>query len=1225
MNAKLSGAEVGMVKKLGLGLGLLAVVLLGVALAAPGFIDWNPYRAQIAAKAREITGRAVVIDGPIEFSLLPAPALSVHDIRLANVPGAQVADMLRLDALKARLALMPLLRGRFEVEQVVLVHPVIALEVLADGAPNWRFGAPDGKAKTGDEGARPDVSLDRFVIKKGRLAYHNQVTGATHAVSNINAVISARSLDGPFQARGTFDYHDVALRFEGTMSEKRRNRPVALQGRIELADQSASAALNGRMKSGETTLVSGKLSLKGDDLAQIIATANRMARHQAFLAPAGLHEAFELSGAVRLSEKEVRLTNANLSLGEMTGRGEVGVTLGKEPKFRVLFNSTRLDLDHFVAAVRREKAAAGKAAGGKAPGFSLPDEIAGEIDVSIDAIALGKGVARQAQITASLQNGALTISRAGVLLPGGSDVLISGVLTSADGKPGFTGKLRAASNNFHGLLEWLGTRSDFVPADRLTKLSLSSTISITPQVVQLHEMDMRFDTSHITGALAYALRARPSFSADLTLDRLNVDAYLASAGDKAKATPQTPASGSASPAALLGSFDSNLRARIGQLVYHQTAIRTIDTDLSLLGGVLTVKKLTIGNLAGAQLSLSGSARELSGRPQLTLKSHIKAADLGGLAQLTGLALPAPAAGLGALDASLDFSGDIDRFTLDLTGRLGGARLALKGTASGATGKTPRLDMTLDARAKSLAAVIRQFALDLAPPRPGTDAPLSLKASVKGAQGQLAFSATASVARAALAASGQVTNQGGHHAYGLKVTADHDELRALLRGLGVDYNPAGKVGRLSLAADVTGDDDGLTISDLTGVAGPAAFSGQGRLDWSGARPKLIASLKGERLLADVFMPPAATGARQAHRAATAQARSRARWSRRPFRLGWLDALDAELSVTAQEIAVRNYRFIRPRLALTLSNGVLDVRELTGRLFGGDLRLTASLRDPAAPRLDMTLALDGADVAEALRAVADLKSATGVFSLDGRFAAHGRNQFEMISSLAGTAQLDARDGVIRGIDLPRLSAQLGSLDRIEDFVRLTKVSLSGGQTRYQRLRSVFEVKQGVARATEVTTEIAATASDISAVIDLPRWEISLRSRFRLTDHPEAPAAGLDLSGPLDAPRRALRYKKLKRYIAGKLGTAVLRQALENKGNGGLKQLFAPRPDPGSGAADGAQAQPQAQPDGAVAQPFSPAAAPESGAASQELEPIDPGELLLRGIFKKLLKKKNKTPAP
>jgi len=1065
------------------------------------------------------------------------------------------------------------------------------------------------------------------VIKKGRLAYHNQVTGATHAVSNINAVISARSLSGPFQARGTLDYHEVALRFAGTMSEQRRNRPVAVQVRIELADRSASAALNGRLESGETTLVSGKLNLKGEDLAEMIATANRMTRHQAFSPPAGLHEAFELNGAVKLSEKEVRLTNASLALGEMTGRGEAGITLGRKPKFRVLFNSTKLDLDYFIAAVRRDKAAAGKTAKtaktANPRGFALPDKVAGEIDVSIDAIALGKGVARQAQLTASLQDGALTISRAGVLLPGGSDVLVSGVLTSANGKPGFAGKLRAASNNFHGLLEWLGIRSDLVPADRLTKLSLNSTISVTPQVVQLHEMDMRFDTSHITGALAYALRARPSFSADLTLDRLNVDAYLASAGDKAKAA-QTPASESAAPAALLGSFDSNLRARIGQLVYRQTAIRTIDTDLSLLGGVLTVKKLTIGNLAGAQLSLSGSARKLSGRPQLTLKSRIKAADLGGLSQLTGLALPAPAAELGALDAALDFAGDIDRFSLDLTGRLGGARLALKGTASGATGKTPRIDMTLDARAKSLAAVIHQFALDFAPPRPGADAPLALKASVKGAQGKLAFSITASLARAALTASGQLTNQGGRHAYGLKVTADHDELRALLRGLGVDYNPAGKVGRLALAADITGDDDGLAISDLTGVAGPADFSGQGRLDWSGARPKLTASLKAERLLADVFMPPPVTGARQAHRAATAQARSQARWSRRPFKLGWLDALDAELNMTAQEIAVRNYRFIRPRLALILGNGVLDVRELTARLFGGDLRLTARLRDPAAPQLDMTLALDGADVSEALRAVADLKSATGVFSLDGRFTARGRNQFEMISSLAGTAQLDARDGVIRGIDLPRLSAQLGSLDRIEDFIRLTKVSLSGGQTRYRRLRGVFKVKQGVARTTEVSTEIDATSSDISAVIDLPRWEISLRSRFRLTDHPKAPAAGLDLSGPLDAPRRALRYKKLKKYIAGKLGTAVLRQALENKNNGGLKQLFAPRPNPGSGAADGAQAQPQAQPqDQSSAQPLLPGT--ESGAADQELEPIDPGELLLRGIFKKLLKKKNKTPAP
>ena len=49
-------------------IGFLAVLVLAVAtaLVAPSFIDWNAYRAEIAAEIRKATGRTLSIDGDID-------------------------------------------------------------------------------------------------------------------------------------------------------------------------------------------------------------------------------------------------------------------------------------------------------------------------------------------------------------------------------------------------------------------------------------------------------------------------------------------------------------------------------------------------------------------------------------------------------------------------------------------------------------------------------------------------------------------------------------------------------------------------------------------------------------------------------------------------------------------------------------------------------------------------------------------------------------------------------------------------------------------------------------------------------------------------------------------------------------------------------------------------------------------------------------------------------
>jgi AsmA protein len=135
------------VKKLLLVLLGLIVVVIAAAVAVPFLLPTDTYKRQIEAQAERVTGRKLVVAGPLDISLLPTVAVTAEDVRFANVEGGVAPDMVALKSLQAELKIWPLLTGTVEVDRFVLVEPEIHLEVAADGRPNWALGA------TSDESA----------------------------------------------------------------------------------------------------------------------------------------------------------------------------------------------------------------------------------------------------------------------------------------------------------------------------------------------------------------------------------------------------------------------------------------------------------------------------------------------------------------------------------------------------------------------------------------------------------------------------------------------------------------------------------------------------------------------------------------------------------------------------------------------------------------------------------------------------------------------------------------------------------------------------------------------------------------------------------------------------------------------------------------------------------------------------------------------------------------
>ena len=189
--------------------GILAVLALLVAalFLVPPFLDWERLKPEIAERVEAATGRRLWIDGEISVSLLPAPTLTLANLRLANLPGARAPDMARIESIDLALALGPLLGGEIAVTSLALTAPVVELERLADGRPNWLV---EGAA---DAASGRAVRLDSIAVTDGTVVYRDGARGTPARIERIDALFSARSLDGPFRGEGAFSVAGAAVDF----------------------------------------------------------------------------------------------------------------------------------------------------------------------------------------------------------------------------------------------------------------------------------------------------------------------------------------------------------------------------------------------------------------------------------------------------------------------------------------------------------------------------------------------------------------------------------------------------------------------------------------------------------------------------------------------------------------------------------------------------------------------------------------------------------------------------------------------------------------------------------------------------------------------------------------------------------------------------------------------------------------------------------------------------
>ena len=1002
---------------------LLVVALIGGLLLLPRLVAWDDYREELTERAEALTGQSVAIEGRIDLQLLPRPSLTLARATLSSRADAPVEQALRVDRLDLRLKPLPLLGGRFEVDEIRLVRPVLQVAEAEDaGSAALTLAGGGIVLPLAADGPR------RLSVVDGRAVLDGAEAGPGQEIEAINLDLVAAGPNGPYTLSGEFTVAAQPFEFAGQLGQTAPEAWSTLQLEVTARADDSPTRLSFRGLSWSDPAaprLRGELALSGSDARAGLLALDPVLGRQLPPLPEGLAASFRLSGRLEFANLTAALDELYLVLGEVEARGQLQLGLGASPV---------LDLRLDVPRLRGPEVALPDGEG-LAALAALAEASAGQIDLSIGELAWRGGTIRRIRTTIALEGaGGLTVEQARATLPGQSSLGFTGAMVGQGGEAALQGELTLVASDLRSALRWLELEPAEVPEGRLRTLSLASSLVLGDGTLRFVDAELRVDASRLTGSLALSLGGRTRLAGALTLDRLDLDAYWPE-GDVRQLVDRT--------LAAFGSLDAAVEARLERLTWHGVRLQDLVLDGRSVAGQLTVRRLSVHDLAGNQGRLAGELDLAGGTFDLAaeLDSTRPAQLLRGL----GAEPPLMLARLTPVHAEGTLKGSIDLSELALEVRHQEARLALAGTLDWSD-EQPRYDLEIDARHPDYPALLDQMGI---PRTTGADRPagFSMTGRLEGDLSEAA-AVVGSLRLGPMSLTGRAGWQRGQPRPRLTLQISAGEpsaaaLKDLLASAGLPVDPS------LLARPRAGawSAEPLALRWLTALDAEIELSGKGGVVGPGF--ELLARLEQGRLTVDRLSASLWGGQIEVQSSLDA-------WRPLPFMAlavdlrgidptafaAWLD-LPPRLEGSVDLYAEATAAGASPRDLIGSLIGDLRIAVHDGRLVGcerlAELHATRLVEAAGAPPLDGSSDTPGASVINADRPpVMAIDDLSGSFKLKRGIATTSALPFELenaparlegaIDLLLWVADLELQVGAAEGTTNGVMTLQLlGPLDR------------------------------------------------------------------------------------------------------------------------------------------------------------------------------------------------------
>lgn len=374
-------------------IGALVAIVLAAIVLIPRLVDPNDFKPEIIAATKQATGRDLTIRDDIGLSVFPNLALKLGGVTLGNASGFDAKHMAAMEELDLRVALMPLLSRKLDVDTIVVRGVSLNLEVAKDGRNNWADLAAGGGGDaapddTGGAGAELDINIAGIDVSDANLVFDDRNAGKRYDLSGLNFTTGTIATDKsvPVNAGFTLTSSAPAQTFTVTLdSEITANAELS---RFTIGDLVVTLAAAGEglpaggldlelnanvtVDQAAGTLAISDLALNGPNLALSGAlNGSDMNGKPAFagnfkLAESNLKQLMALGGAAPVTADPEALTRISAEFGvaanassaalkpftvtldDSTFSGDFSVTSFDGPALRFALKLDDIDLDRYL-------------------------------------------------------------------------------------------------------------------------------------------------------------------------------------------------------------------------------------------------------------------------------------------------------------------------------------------------------------------------------------------------------------------------------------------------------------------------------------------------------------------------------------------------------------------------------------------------------------------------------------------------------------------------------------------------------------------------------------------------------------------------------------------------------------------------------------------------------------------------------------------------------------
>lgn len=1077
------------------------LLILGVvlALAAGGIfvyistIDWNQHKDKIAAQFNDITGKRVVFEGPVSFSLLPSPYLTATDIKVYNPEGEESDKPLAtIKRLIANLALGPLLQGNFEVKMMSLQEPEVWFKVMPGGKLNWQTPLTEAQ-KSNLENV--EISLDSVTLEKAKVNFEDEKHGINTHLDNLNGEVIAESVFGPYRIEGSY-----------VKDKNPEGFAISLGQFSESFATSVNFVLN-QPASQSYLRFDGTVLLKNDAVnGNIIVESKKFKEFFDSTLPnqelnANLNYPLALSLELDTNKTRINMSNIVVKFGSSAGAGNILIPLfenefvidGSQPDERreieMAFNMTDLDLTPWVALLKEALTEQSKPEAVYAPQF--------DFDILADLKAIkttynGQNI-RDFVLSADYADNNLNIRELSGVFPGETEASLKGDVFSNDEVLTYNLESEASTNDLQKFLSWLGYEVNPVAPSTYRRAVGKADIAGNLHNVKISPFELTLDKTVFKGEAGIIRSERPQYYLALTSDSINFDNYLPGLPKEELDKPlKERMAYRFARLGLLNDVDVDFRGSLDLGIYENVPFENTMFNFKLSQGVMDIGKLSIGSIANSSLTAEGELRGFGKEPQVTnLKYSVETKNFDSFINKFEFTKP----GINLKDLQQFSSqgivtGDLDRAAMKVISKLGSWDIVYSGQISNSKNGY-LLNGDLDFKAPDFVAFVNALNLDYSPK--------SYALGLFSLSGRLAGNSSI-----------------------FKLT---------------DMNAF--VGANNFKGTLWVDKSGAKPNIVTELA------------ITRFEPERFFYNKGIKAAGPAN---AAIALRQGGGTDEADFLARPFWDKTKLNYDFYKTFTLNGKFTVGDLIWKSYTFKNAELALEVKDDKIKLNSFTAGLNNGSINGQAELVLLKKPELALNFAVRDQEVDGSYWSGKVYGLRSGQFNAGGKLEMPAASVDEMITGARGEVSLDVFRPVVKGWDWLKLTDDLSRRDRSEGLANLARESLQSGETVFDTFKAKAVFNKGkitLGEAEFVSPKVKVSVEDES---NLETWDMVSTYKVSLPELPKLPGFDFTLNGGMAAPELSVNVKPITDiYDAAEAKEEADKQAAEQARAEHLRHLM------------------------------------------------------------------------